>query len=271
MNRRRILLILYSLTIPLGAIYTLYIVSYENYAFTLLSIPLMIVIGAYLKDSFSRRTFIVLLILLVVLYIPPVYGTMHSSNTCENDKSFSIERANEVSVKVVWCDSSTYANLMSGNQNRVAYTMMYNNNMILGPVEFRDTIYIVEEDELSHRLIMHELGHAIGKEHKESGIMATNTNGIYDMKYPDKEAIEIAQRVDNYVVIDWSSKEDYEFLREEYEKGNLSNRGMMFVSNRYLFTNDKDIYYKHHYNGFGGKYSEKYNNSHRYKFYTLER
>mgnify|MGYP006279278165 CR=1 FL=1 len=267
-KKKHLLLLLFSLTGILGFIYIHFIVGLDSYFYLILIAPTVAVIYIYKNDSLSRREYFILATIFTLLVIGPIYISIHSSYYCESQSSFNLDRTSGNDIRVVWCEDSVRQSI-GANSDTIAFTLMFEKNVELGPIKLRDKIYLIEENQVNHRLMLHETGHAIGLNHKEKGIMASEADEIRNEKYPGDEALLIASKVENYKIINWSSKKDYEFLREEYENGNLSRNGIQWAYYKHTNYNKKDIYYKSDFDDFGGVISEDIND-YSNKFYSLD-
>lgn len=190
--------------------------------------------------------------------LPVLFGT-----PCPNPTNqFSVENHNtNEDVKVVWC-SNEYFNSENAEQDKVKgqYTVTFNQKWITLNRKYKNT--------MDMSTLMHELGHARGYGHTETGIMQdSDILQVRRSRTLTEETKDIATTFEGYRYINWS-QDDMEYLTSEYEKGHLSEEAYNWSQMRYQNRPDsEDIYYKKSFNGFGG--IETYNNNFNFgEFYT---
>lgn len=230
---------------------TLTFVYAPDYLIALTLLVFFIVISyTIINDELSKRAIFLIFLIFLVLLVTPAYYLFTISYHCSHDSSFEVKSNEEVKVIVGSCEEDISKNIGIKTES-IAFAIMEKGK--LGPLNFKRIVYQIEGEPISNRVIMHELGHTMGMKHTEyESIMSPLIYSIESVKKPKNKSIKIAREFDNYKVINWNDKEDYEFLKREHKKGNLSIEALSWSKDKYKNSDGRDIYYKSNFNGFGG-------------------
>lgn len=176
-----------------------------------------------------------ILIILLIVTIPAILFTGQITSimmsidgelsNCKN--SINIQGENK-DVVVKECPSTIYLNMLysTGISEPKAYASI-NGDIIL-----------FKGEKINKSLLYHELGHTIGYGHSRNATVMASSKNLRNKhgRKINKKAVRIAKEYEGFKFINWSSKSDRIYIKNEIENNNISK------TNQYIIESNMEYY-----------------------------